>query len=270
MTNLGFCSFIKKPQHLFTMFIVSLALFGCQDTQLNDVPVITSSPELAAVPFRNYTVGLSVEKRPIECVVMGSGEDVTFVLGGIHGDEQTGIPIARRLAQHLQQQPLILRNRKIVLMPVANPDGVVYNWRFNARGVDLNRNFHAANRVNKPRYGHKPLSEPEAQAIHWVINQYSPDRIVTLHQPLNCVDYDGPAEHLARHMAKHCDLPVKKLGARPGSLGSYAGETLGIPIITVEFGKDDSKLDPEVLWDRYARMIIAAIEYPQDVTLSKL
>jgi protein MpaA len=63
-------------------------------------------------------------------------------------------------------------------------------------------------------------------------------------------------------MAEYCDLPVKKLGAKPGSLGSYAGLTLGIPIITLELQQTDSQLAPEPLWRKYANTILAAITYP--------
>jgi protein MpaA len=63
-------------------------------------------------------------------------------------------------------------------------------------------------------------------------------------------------------MAKYCDLPVKKLGAKPGSLGSYAGLTLAIPIITLELQQSDSQFGPESLWRKYANTLLAAITYP--------
>jgi protein MpaA len=66
-------------------------------------------------------------------------------------------------------------------------------------------------------------------------------------------------------MGEHCDLPVKKLGARPGSLGSYAGVTLGIPIITFEMLLNDSQLDTQTLWKRYGKALVAAIVYPDAV-----
>ena len=101
--------------------------------------------------------------------------------------------------------------------------------------------------------------------IKQVIQQYDPDRIVTLHQPLNCIDYDGPAQMLAQRMGQYCALPVKKLGARPGSLGSYAGVTLGIPIITFEMLPADSQLTSQALWSKYGRAMLAAILYPDSV-----
>jgi protein MpaA len=148
---------------------------------------------------------------------------------------------------------------------VANPDGAAHNSRYNAHGVDLNRNFEAANRVADKEGGPSALSEPEARVIHELIRQHSPNRIVSVHQPLACIDYDGPGLNIANRMAQYCDLPVKKLGARPGSLGSYAGVTLGIPIITLEMLPTDSQSGPQTLWNRYGKALIAAIVYPNTV-----
>jgi len=96
-----------------------------------------------------------------------------------------------------------------------------------------------------------------------LIEIYAPDRIVSIHQPLSCIDYDGPGIALARRMAEHCDLPIKKLGARPGSLGSYAGLTLGIPIITLELPRSADALDEQSLWDKYGAALVAAVAYPE-------
>jgi protein MpaA len=148
---------------------------------------------------------------------------------------------------------------------VANPDGLANNTRYNAKGVDLNRNFEAANRFNSKQTGLVALSEPEARVIRQLIQQYNPDRIVSIHQPLSCIDYDGPARMLADRMGQYCPLPVKKVGARPGSLGSYAGVTLGLPIITFEMTQADSKLDSAALWRKYGRALLAAIVYPDAV-----
>jgi protein MpaA len=153
-----------------------------------------------------------------------------------------------------------------VLLPVANPDGMADNTRDNANGVDLNRNFKTNNRINNKEFGYRALSEPEACAIEHLIRQYSPERIISIHQPHACIDYDGPGQSLADRMAQHCDLPVEKLGAKPGSLGSYAGLTLGIPIITFEMAQGDSWISKESLWQRYGDALLAAISYPETFT----
>ena len=197
--------------------------------------------------------------------MFNEGPDVSLIMATIHGNEPAGTPLVRRLDTHLRQHPEILDGRKVVLLRLANPDGLAHKSRYNTRGVDLNRNFEAANRLNSKQSGLTALSEPESRAIRQVIVQYRPDRIVSIHQPLACIDYDGPAQELAEHMGQYCALPVKKLGARPGSLGSYAGVTLGIPIITFEMLGSDSQLDSEALWQKYGRALMAAILYPEPV-----
>ena len=167
----------------------------------------------------------------------------------------------RRLSRYLQEHPYLLKGKTVVIMPVANPDGLARRNRHNARGVDLNRNFAANNRVNNSTHGMSGQSEPEARLIARLIKTHRPNRIVTLHQPLNCVDYAGPAYDLAKSMADACDLPLKKLGSRPGSLGAYAGETLGIPIVTFEMLKRDSALSEDQLWSRYGRAMMVAVNY---------
>ncbi|MHC4461256.1 MAG: M14 family zinc carboxypeptidase [Planctomycetota bacterium] len=243
----------------------ALALAGCY--QPVDYPVIVDAPQPTvvepAIPRR--IVGKSIQNRPMEYIVLGQGRDVTFILAAIHGSEPAGIPLVRRLARYLRQYPHLLQGRKVVLLPVANPDGVARNSRYNARGVDLNRNFSTANRINSKRFGRIALSEPEARVIEQLIRQYAPDRIVSIHQPLACIDYDGPGNALAKRMAEYCNLPLIKLGLKPGSLGSYAGVTRRIPIITLELPDFADRLNSERLWQRYGPALIAAIVYPDRI-----
>ncbi len=195
--------------------------------------------------------------------IVGKGEDTILIMASIHGNEPAGTPLVHRLVEHLRENPDLLEGRRIVLLPVANPDGLAARTRDNIRGVDLNRNFAAANRVNNETNGLRPLTEPESRALAAVIKQYEPSRIVSIHQPLNCIDYDGPGRALAARMAQYCDLSVRKLGAKPGSLGAFAGDTLGIPTITLELPADASKWSDTVLWEKYGKAILAVIIYPQ-------
>ncbi|MHC4677126.1 MAG: DUF2817 domain-containing protein [Planctomycetota bacterium] len=242
-----------------------LGLAGCYEPV--DYPEIVSPPEPRTLVLPSYyrIVGTSVQRHPVLSHVLGQGSDVTFIMATIHGSEAAGTPLVRRLGNYLRANPGLLDGRMVVLLPVANPDGMARGSRYNAHGVDLNRNFEAANRVVDERSGPTALSEPESQIIRQLIAQYRPDRIVSIHQPLACIDYDGPAQPLAERMGEYCDLPVKKLGARPGSLGSYAGVTLGIPIITFEMLASDSQLDSQTLWNRYGKALVAAIVYPDAV-----
>ncbi len=193
--------------------------------------------------------------------ILGYGQDTTLIIATIHGNEDAGTPLVRRLSKHLLENRTLLAGRKVVIIPVANPDGRAARVRYNARGVDLNRNFESDNRINNEVHGRAALSEPESEIITRIIAEYRPNKIVALHQPLSCVDYDGPGRGMAEAMAKHCPLPVKKLGARPGSLGAYSGETLNIPTITLEMTASDSNLSDQALWDTYGETMVAAILY---------
>lgn len=259
---------MNKKWSLITMvcaFFAVVALAGCYKPTSYPVIIEAPPPPAAALPPQYRIAGTSVLNRPIMCLVFRQGPDTTFILATIHGNEPAGTPLLRQLADYLQRHPHLLTGRTVVLLPLANPDGMAYNSRFNANNVDLNRNFAAANRLNNKQSGPNALSEPEARAIERLIQQYTPDRIISIHQPSSCIDYDGPGTALAVRMAQYCDLPVKKLGAEPGSLGSYAGLTLGIPIITFELLPTDSALGPERLWQRYGKALLAAIVYPDTV-----
>jgi len=245
---------------------ILLCTAGCQAPA---EPRITGTEARLITPVILRTVvGVSVENRLIETIVLGHGPDTILIIATIHGNEPAGTALVERLVDHLGEQRFLLQGRKIVIVPVANPDGMAQSTRYNARGVDLNRNFAAGNRVNNERNGMAALSEPEARTIAQILNRYQPNRIVAIHQPLSCVDYDGPAKALAERMADHCDLPVRKVGALPGSLGSFAGETLNIPIITMELRKNDSELSAQQLWDSYGRALLAAVAFPEDIEKS--
>lgn len=242
---------------------ILLCAAGCQ---VPAEPRITGTEARLIKPaILRTVVGVSVENRLIETIVLGHGPDTIFIVATIHGNEPAGTALVGRLVDHLGEQRFLLEGRKIVIVPVANPDGMVQNSRYNARGVDLNRNFAADNRVDSERNGLTALSEPEARTIAQLMSRYQPNRIVAIHQPLSCVDYDGPAKALAERMARYCDLPVRKVGALPGSLGSFAGETLNIPIVTLELRKDDSELSAQQLWDSYGRALLAAVAFPENI-----
>lgn len=244
---------------------------GCQRFQTTIIPEekVFKAPCLKTVSpaVQYHIIGSSVENRAIGYLVLGEGQDVIFIIASIHGNETAGTPLVLLLAQYLQDHYDLLEGRKLVILPVANPDGMFNNSRYNANGIDLNRNFPTRNRINSPRFGRAAFSEPETRIIDLLIQQYDPDRIVSLHEPLACVDYDGPGETLAEHMAECCNLSVKKLGARPGSLGSYTGETLGIPTITLELTEHAKQFDSEYLWELYGEALISAVIYPDIVEL---
>ena len=84
--------------------------------------------------------------HPLIYAEFGDGEETTLLLGGVHPDEYTPVPMAFRFARHLKANPAVYTNKgiKVVIAPLVNPDGFLRNvpTRNNANGVDPNRNFY--------------------------------------------------------------------------------------------------------------------------------
>lgn len=257
------CSSIRRNRRAAALAALVCALVPAACTTTSSSRSSTETFGLGAVLMTNTMVaGQSVRGRPIEVRVLGAGAGEAasvMIIAGIHGDETAGVPLVEMLESHLERDPSIIGGRQVVIIPRANPDGLAAHTRGNSRGVDLNRNFPAENFDESTAHGPRPLSEPEARVIQHMIELYRPSLIVSIHQPIGCIDYDGPARDIAERISRACDLPVRKLGTRPGSLGAYAGETLGIPIITVELPRGAHRLEDDELWAAYGEMLLAAL-----------
>jgi protein MpaA len=175
-----------------------------------------------------------------------------LVFGAIHGDEPESAVLCERF---LAGATL---DRALCVVPVVNPDGLARNHKDNAAGVDLNRNFAARNFTTTHPAGYFPgphaLSEPESAALAALVVARAPTVIVAVHQPFACVNWDGPADALARRMGDACGLPLApSLGyPTPGSFGSWAGVDLGVAVITLEL--------PRVVasWERLEAALLEA------------
>ncbi len=205
------------------------------------------------------TESTSVDGRPLRVAIVGDGDEVVLYLATIHGNERAGTPLLELLIERLTADPTLLANRRAVIVPLVNPDGAAAKTRRNAHGIDLNRNFPARNFLESPTHGPRTLSEPESLFVYRVIDYFEPMRIVSIHQPAERIDYDGPAVGLAYRLAEVSPLEVRRLGARPGSLGSWAGRDQGIPVITLELPADAGELPIEELWELHAPLLLAAL-----------
>lgn len=166
-------------------------------------------------------------------------------LGGIHGDEFSSVSVTFKWLNKLKKQ----HDGAIAwhFVPLVNPDGMLRRRgkRVNANKVDLNRNFVPAETAKTPleywkarakkrsRYypGLAPLSEPETQAVHQLIDEFKPHVIVSVHAPHGIVDFDGNKKNRPR---KFGPLWLHQLGTYPGSLGNYAWFVRNIPVVTLE------------------------------------
>lgn len=187
---------------------------------------------------------MSVEKVPIYHYDR-TGDAKTpkkiLVFSLIHGDETGAGTVGRYWMERLES--ISPRNTWRVV-PVLNPDGVKLKTRTNANKVDLNRNFPTKDwddlaqkywkiqsSANPRRFpGDQAGSEPETKCALGHIADFSPDFIISIHTPLNVLDFDGPRVQAP----KTTYLPWKSLGHFPGSLGRYMWFERKTPVLTME------------------------------------
>lgn len=186
-------------------------------------------------PLVARVVGSSRAGRPL-IVHERAAEGGLLLFGGIHGDEPASAVLCERFLLDIAAE----QGPALAVVPAANPDGLLRRQKDNACGVDLNRNFPARSwRLGRaPGYdpGPRPLSEPEAAALAALVEKRRPRVIVAVHQPLACVNWDGPAEAVAAEMSEATGLRLEpSIGyPTPGSFGSWAGVDRGLPVVTLE------------------------------------
>jgi predicted deacylase len=207
------------------------------------LPAVVLPPE-ARAGERAVSLGKSVRGEELKMYVLGDGGEVTFIVGGIHGDEPGGAGLAQCFLEYLRANPLAYKGRTVAVFARANPDGLAANTRVNAHGVDVNRSFPASNwkeTAAAARYngGGAPAAEPETKAIIQAVESLHPTRIISIHSisgGKQCNNWDGPAEALARRMAGRNGYPPKAtIGyPTPGSMGTWAGIDHKIAMVTLE------------------------------------
>jgi protein MpaA len=248
------------------------------------------------------SIGRSVEGREI---VIHSNFDpaasptppgLTLLIGGQHGDE----PATNRLLADFLESPAWSRfdGCAVMVLPLVNPDGFERGTRYNARGVDLNRNcgfnWHAD---SEEPPGREPWSEPETCALRDLILSRRPTKIVSLHWALSELDADGAQSTALAHAMWNALTPEQSAPYRlrlselghgqrhllhrysdcPGSLGQWCGYDVAYPggvlpsIITLELPYDpfaphrpaelhDGHLDEvRALWQRDAEGYLRAV-----------
>jgi len=242
---------------LLYLFAAAIFISGCAVIR----PAVGRAAIKCSAPVKTCVAGASVKGKSIKYTKFGDGPNATLLIGSIHGDEQAGALLLNRFCGYLKENRYLLCDNTVIIVPIVNPDGFAKKTRYNTNGIDLNRNFPSDNRVNDEHSGSFALNEPESWHLYKIINTFKPKKILTFHESLGCIDYDGPADAIAGRLAAKCKLPVRKLGAKPGSFGSYAGQTLNIPIITIELSEEDTKMPAGKLWDDYKNMLIEAIGF---------
>ena len=139
-------------------------------SELQDIA--STYPEIASL----YDLGSSVQGRTIwglkitDNPTIEENEDEVRICGAHHGNELMSVELPLMLAWYMVENydsdPFIedlVDNRETWIIPLVNPDGREMNTRYNANGVDLNRDYGYmwGGSGGSP----SPFSQPETQTI---------------------------------------------------------------------------------------------------------
>lgn len=140
------------------------------------------TPELS--PLQWGSIGYSVQRRELSVATIGySGRTAVIVVGSIQGDQTGTRDAVNALINRVNtEKDAIPAGTMFYFIPTINPDGNAANSRYNANGVDLNRNWDTSDwRSNAPVPGYtqgkagaggsSPFSEPETKALRELLQQ---------------------------------------------------------------------------------------------------
>ena len=240
------------------------------------VPEVVDMPE--EVPFVTHqVVGTSREGRTIEVYTYGTGTRDILLVGGIHGGyEWNSVLLAYEMMDYFEAHPTAIpADVTVHIVPVLNPDGLAQvvsgegrftpdavrtdvplgTGRFNAAGVDLNRNFgckwqpESSWRGTRVSAGTAAFSEPEAAALREYVLAHMPESVVFWHSKAGAVFasecHEGVLPETKTLMQTYADAagykPILTFDAYPVT-GDAEGwlASIGIPAITVEFHTHES------------------------------
>ncbi|OIP25563.1 hypothetical protein AUK11_00055 [bacterium CG2_30_37_16] len=150
---------------------------------------ITPTPK----PMPSQTAfGYSVNGRTIGGWIFGSGSETIFFFGAIHGSEKGTVSTMNTFARYIFDNPAVVgKNKRIIIIPVANPDGYANSNRLNGHSVDINRNFDTAGwtpqGANDDFGGPSVFFEPESRLIRDLVSNYNVSTMIAFHSKGNLV-----------------------------------------------------------------------------------
>lgn len=175
-------------------------------------PTVTPTPGATSTPLppegEAFSIGQSVEGKPLELYRFGSGPIVRVIIGAIHGGYESNTATLVYLLRDDLRNGLfaVPEDITLYLLPIFNPDGF-YDYtnkpqgRSNARGVDLNRNWDAYWSADWDRKGcfnytyitagENPFSEPETIALRDFLLANRADALISYHSAMSAIFAGG-------------------------------------------------------------------------------
>ncbi len=239
-----------------------------------------------------YRIGASVNGAELSVIKTGNGTRRFIFIAGHHGDEYQGMNMLDMFGEFLRRNPEVMpENAEVWLIPCLNPDGAAAGTRWNARGVNLNRNYGTDDwglygvsmqtileeaglvpltdssaiitgtpfTFNYP--GPYPFSEPETQAVDYICRSTGFSALISLHETEDCVYWGQTGVSLAYTFGNPTGLPVVGQISVSGDTTRWFGQITGNPSITVELSEALAGMDPGAAFNILLPGFLATIAY---------
>lgn len=268
---------MKKFVIIVFVVVVLAAMGGAWWWTQRPVPPEPQIEVLTPTWPQTEIIGYSVEGKKIEAYTFGDGEKTVAFVGGIHGGyEWNSVMLAYEFIDYFTDNPSVVpEDLTVKIIPVANPDGLAKivgtgsrfvladvkkavkagEGRFNANGVDLNRNFgcrwqpKSTWRGQEVSAGTTAFSEPEALAIKDFVLETKPEAVIFWHSQSNAVYASEcgkgvlpETKAIMNIYAKAAGYPaVETFDAYPvtGDVESWLA-SINIPALTVELATHET------------------------------
>lgn len=198
--------------------LVAPTLANPYDEGMRRVRLLSESANVRLLPFGKSGAGRQIPAYVIsDFSAEPANKARVMVVAGQHGDEYNPVKSVFTLSRQLGSgfRDDLIRSCVIIVVPMANPDGIAAHTRANASGVDVNRDW--IDRRTR-----------EAQYIHSIIKAWRPHLIIDAHEwkgpcagPANCVelarcdkaDRNRAVVKVARHIAHAGGLALVRDGS---------------------------------------------------------
>ena len=204
--------------------------------------------------FTQSILGLSTQGRPIYKIESRdeSTNEWVVILGRQHPPEVTGalalFPFVETLLSDSELSKYFLRKYNVLVIPNINPDGVhAGNWRSNANGMDLNRDWNDFSQIETQLINdYLQGLVAQGQKIKFAVDFHSTKNDIFYTMP---VDYGVESSYFVRHWLGELDrqMPNFNVVLRPGNnpdLGvskQYFSDQFGVHAITYEMGDNTDR-----------------------------
>lgn len=262
------------------------------DSLISTISLLKSTyPDILGV----HTAGYSENGRELMMLTLGTGEKKALLVGAIHAREHITTKYLLKVTEDYCHAfysqsgyygayniKALLSEYTLYIIPCTNPDGLeiisgrqsvkngvrvskLSEYKSNANGVDLNRNFPLAwdyinNNVHSPAdyyfKGYESGSEAETKALMTLCRNNNFDFLISFHIKGNCIFWgdnhntqnNALYKAFATDIATPCSLylpdPTKKAKDYGGGFENWFRHTFGKPGICIELADNENKILP--------------------------